>query len=192
VLQTPAAPLTITLSGVSDMADKNLRNSLTAEQLRAALTYDPETGVFTWRRRADMTNSWNTRWAGKVAGYPSGGYTVIMIYNVNQRANRLAWLWTTGEWPPGGEVDHIDTDRSNNAWTNLRDSTRQQNSCNGPMRSTNTSGFKGVTRCGNRWTAYITANYRRTHIGCFGTPEEAHAAYVEAAKRLHGEFARVD
>jgi hypothetical protein len=48
--------LTITLSGESDMAAKTLRNSLTAEQLRAALIYDPATGIL----RVDKLESLNT------------------------------------------------------------------------------------------------------------------------------------
>jgi hypothetical protein len=113
-----------------------------------------------------------------------------MIRHVNYHAHRLAWLYMTGAWPTGGEVDHIDTDRGNNVWTNLRDSTRRQNGSNVDIRSNNTSGFKGVSRCRAKWTAHITVNYQAMHLGVFDTKEEAHAAYVEAAKRLHGEFAR--
>jgi hypothetical protein len=95
----------------------------------------------------------------------------------------------TGKWPIG-EVDHIDTDGGNNVWTNLRESTRRQNASNTRTKSTNTSGFKGVSRTRKRWMATITVNYRMTYLGTFDTKEEAHEAYVEAAKRLHGEFAR--
>jgi hypothetical protein len=182
--------LTITLSGESDMAAKTLGTSLTAEQLRTALIYDPATGIFTWRDRPDMPKEWSIRWAGKAAGYRRpNGHTVIAVYHINHHAHRLAWLYMTGKWPIG-EVDHIDTDGGNNVWTNLRESTRRQNASNTRTKSTNTSGFKGVSRTRKRWMATITVNYRMTYLGTFDTKEEAHEAYVEAAKRLHGEFAR--
>lgn len=98
------------------MADKNLRELITAEQLRAAVIYKRKTGVFTWRYRWDRSRIWNLRYAGKPAGWRhSEGYRVITIYDVYYRAHRLAWLYVTGEWPSSGEVDHIDTVRDNNA-----------------------------------------------------------------------------
>jgi hypothetical protein len=174
------------------MAEQNLRNSLTAEQLRAVIIYDPETGAFMWRHRADMPKEWNVRWAGKPAGSRRpGSYTAITVYHINYRAHRLAWLYMTGKWPLSGEVDHEDTDKGNNVWANLRDSTRRQNSSNTRIRSTNTSGFKGVSRHQNRWVATITANYHQMYLGIFDTKEEAREAYMAAAERLHGEFARI-
>ena len=175
------------------MAELTLRNSLTAEQLRTVLTYDPATGIFTWRHRAGVPKWWNTKYAGTTAGSPGGGgYIVIGLNRFIYGAHRLAWLWMTGEWPSSGEVDHIDTDGTNNVWTNLRDSTHGQNGRNTGIRPNNTSGFKGVSRHGARWRAYIAVNYQRSHLGTFDTKEEAYAAYVAAAARLHGEFARVD
>ena len=174
------------------MAEQNLRTALTAEQLRAALIYDPETGVFTWRRRADVSKTWNTRYAGKQAGSPGGGGYIVIGFNYFiYGAHRLAWLWMNGEWPPNGEVDHIDTDGTNNIWTNLRDATHRQNGRNRGIGPNNTSGFKGVSRHGARWRAYIAVNYQRRHLGTFDTKEEAREAYITAAERLHGEFARI-
>jgi AP2 domain len=54
----------------------------------------------------------------------------------------------------------------------------------------NKVGFKGVTFEKRRFRAQITKDDKQYHLGYFATPEAAHAAYVEAAKRLHGEFAR--
>jgi hypothetical protein len=189
--------LTITLSGESDMAAKTLGTSLTAEQLRAALIYDPATGIFTWRDRPDIPKELNSRWAGKPTGYRRSrtGEVIIVIQYGHYLAHRLAWLYMTGEWP-AGEIDHIDCHRSNNVWKNLRDSTRRQNGRNTRIKSTNTSGFKGVSMAKKsggkeRWRASIRANYQAIHLGTFDTKEEAHKCYVEAAKRLHGEFARI-
>ena len=170
--------------------------NLTAEYLRSILHYDQETGFFTWLERADLPegaarNRWNGRFPGQRAGYLKSfkhtSYLVIRINGQPYRAHRLAWLYVTGEWP-SGEIDHEDGDGLHNWFINLRDATRAQNSGNTRRRSDNTSGFKGVGRKGKRWVARVMIDGRKLHLGTHDTPEEAHVAYVEAAKKHFGEF----
>jgi hypothetical protein len=106
-------------------------------------------------------------------------------------AHRLAWLHMTGEWPPA-DIDHANGDPGDNRWNNLRAATRAQNISNGRKRSTNTSGFKGVSwrSAKEKWQAAITVNGLKRFLGYFDDPAEAHAAYVRAAEKYHGEFAR--
>jgi hypothetical protein len=40
-----------------------------------------------------------------------------------------------------------------------------------------------------KWRACIYINGKRKHLGCFNNKDDAFAAYCEAAKELHGEFA---
>jgi HNH endonuclease/AP2 domain len=89
-------------------------------------------------------------------------------------------------------IDHRDGDPSNNRWDNLRRATVAQNGANKPRHRNNTSGFKGVCRDRGRWRAAIYKNGRRHPLGNFPTPEAAHAAYVKAARKLFGEFARTE
>lgn len=93
---------------------------------------------------------------------------------------------------PGTKVDHVNRDGLNNRRSNLRLATHTENMRNSRIQKNNTSGFKGVSRYGDtgRWRACIWADGVKTSLGCFDTPEEAHAAYCEAAKRLHGKFWR--
>jgi len=42
---------------------------------------------------------------------------------------------------------------------------------------------------GDRWVAQINANGKKIFLGHYDTPEEAHAAYKEAALKHFGEFA---
>ena len=76
--------------------------------------------------------------------------------------------------------------------TNLRPATRSENVANTRRRRSNTSGFKGVSKnYGNKWMARIRKDDKLIYIGNFDSPEEAHAAYAEAAKRLFGDFANI-
>ena len=164
--------------------------SLPLERLREVLHYDPETGVFIWLIRSAQKIK-----IGDIAGslHKAGGYIYIRIGNFRYRAHRLAWLYMTGEWPEG-EIDHRDLNRSNNRFNNLREATRQQNSANGPMRSTNTSGVKGVcwNKKSEKWLAQIGAEGKHFYLGEFDTLQEATRVRQAAAERLHREFMRED
>ncbi len=107
------------------------------------------------------------------------------------RAHILIWAWMTGEWPKD-QIDHRDEDPSNNKWDNLREATKSQNMMNIAKIKSNTSGYKGVcfNKMAQKWMAYIKLDNKRYHLGLFATPEEACAAYQDAANKLHGDFAK--
>lgn len=86
-------------------------------------------------------------------------------------------------------IDHEDRNRLNHCRNNLRAATRSQNAINSKINRRNKSGFKGVSRHGNRWRVEIQINNQRIYFGTFGTPEEAHEARCRAAEKYHGEFA---
>ena len=190
-----APPLTNGNPGESPVASKHLtRTDLTAEYVRSILDYDPETGAFRWRARVDAPARVNTRFAGKVAGSVMiNGYRCISISSVRYYAHRLAWLHYYGEWP-ALPIDHRDGDGLNNRIANLRLATMSQNLANTGSRKSNKSGFKGVSwdKRKGKWKAEITKDGKSSFLGYFDLPAEGHAAYIAAAKRLHGEFARAE
>lgn len=105
------------------------------------------------------------------------------------KAHRVAWLLMTGEWPEH-EIDHIDTNPTNNAWSNLRLANRSENCMNRNRQANNTSGYKGVSSHGSGFRAQIWRDGRRYGLGTYRTPERAYEAYCEAAATLHGSFSR--
>ena len=152
---------------------------LTASHLRSMLHYDEHSGEFTWLVHAGHMVP------GDPAGKDDRGYTTIRINRQRYMAHRLAFLYMTGSWPKAF-VDHIDRDKGNNRWANLREATRSQNQANRP-------GWgklpKGVSKSRDRYRATIEVMGRRIRTKSFGTPEEAHDEYMKIARCVHGDFA---
>ncbi|MCI0598747.1 MAG: HNH endonuclease [Beijerinckiaceae bacterium] len=124
------------------------RNDITAERLRKLLTYDPETGIFTWLPREGdgrEVRRWNARYSGKIAGCinKTDGYRYIKIDGQMYLAHRVAVLYVKGEWPRA-DIDHINLDRADTRFCNLRQATRAQNMANIRKQRNNTGGYKGA------------------------------------------------
>lgn len=164
-----------------------MKTSISAGELRALFSYDPETGQFKWR--ADHRGGRGIR-AGDIAGVSrKDGYRFNRINGVMYCAHRLAWLYVYGEWP-AQEIDHINRNHADNRIANLRQADRAQNAANIVRRSPNKTGFKGVYyhRRDGLWCAKIHVRGKCRTIGYFKTAELAGEAYREAAKEHHGEF----
>jgi len=169
--------------------------TITQEQLRQLVDYDPATGVFTWKARPWLigrATAWNTRFAGKVAGNVNKalGYVMIDICGAPRYAHRLAFIYMTGSVPE--MIDHANGSRSDNAWSNLRACTQSQNMYNAALRTDNTTGVKGVVLHKKRLhqNRPYQAKLARKSLGDFATAEAAHEAYMRHAREVVGEFAR--
>ena len=160
---------------------------ITAEEVKALseyLLYDPTTGVFTWR----VHRSPNAK-AGSVAGAIARGYIHIHVGKRRDRtykAHRLAYAFTHGSLEPGTIIDHVNGVKTDNRICNIRVGTQTVNCENlHRPRKDNRSGFLGVFKNWNRWSAKIQVDRKPVDLGTFDTPEEAHQAYLEAKRRLH-------
>ena len=160
---------------------------ITQEELKRLFSYDPETG--------DFTRLVKTCRKVKVGDIPQGlnsyGYKRVKIDGRVYLQHRLVFLYMEGEIPT--YVDHINLDRVDNRWSNLRPATARDNARNKGKPSNNTSGYKGV--CWHKreqmWVAKIRVESGNKHLGYFTTKEEAYRAYCKAAHKYHGDFANV-
>lgn len=106
--------------------------------------------------------------------------------------HRLVAEYFLDNWDPKLDVDHIDMNKLNNHYSNLRMATRSQNNANTDKRTNNISGFKGVywNTQKNKWNAKSQKDGKQYHFGYFDNKLDAARAYMEGAKKLHGEYAR--
>lgn len=153
-------------------------------RLKDWLSYNAETGIFTWRGAKSHVIK-----PGQTAGFLDNGYLNIRFDGHNYGAHVLAWFYSYGEWPDR-EIDHKNRDRSDNRLCNLRLATPSQNQANSKIGRLNTSGFKGVTfhKKKRLWMAMIRVRSDRIFLGYWHSAEEAGRAYNKAAREHFGEF----
>ncbi len=152
---------------------------ITQKELKDVLDYDEETGIFTWM--VSRTNSINV---GDIAGTKNKlGYIQINIGYKIYYAHRLAYLHIYGYMPK--EVDHRDQIKWHNWKSNLRKSTRKNNSRNRGNQKNNKSGVKGViwNKYAKKWNAYIKINSTRKHLGYFKDINQAVLARYLAERK---------
>lgn len=155
--------------------------SLTHEELKQWLCYDPDIGHFTWK-----VSRGSRAKAGSIAGTLNpDGYIQIKLLGKFHKAHRLAWLYIHDSLPKN-LIDHVNGIRHDNRIANLRDATQKQNSENRGKGSNNTSGFKGVHwhAKAQKWRARIQHNGKHIHLGFFNDSGIAHEAYKSAEKQL--------
>ena len=135
-----------------------------------AFDYSPITG--------EIRHRWATanKHKGDLATYShSEGYLSVLVSKKELLAHRVIWFIQTGEWPI--QIDHIDHDRTNNRWLNLRNVQSRINQLNTSKKRNNTSGVNGVRKLpSGRFWAYIMVNRKQIGLGSFATLEEASAA----------------
>jgi hypothetical protein len=156
-----------------------MKRDITADEARALLKYDPDTGSFFWR----VTRNNRTKAGSQAGNVEANGYTVIKIDGRIYKAHRLAWLITYGRWPDG-EVDHINRIRADDRICNLRDVTTSENCRNRGTRSDNSSGYPGVHRRGAKWQARIHTDNGRISLGHFERLCDAVAARQSMERKL--------
>lgn len=134
-----------------------------AELLWDELRYNPLDGALYWQRKKPGRScplSWRI-------GYQSEwGYWRVKLCYRQYFQHLLIWKWVTGEDVPDGyQVDHIDMNPANNAWSNLRLLTNASNRMNNtgrgygyypqvyPAKPWKVGAFVALGQTANEWYA---------------------------------------
>lgn len=166
----------------------------TQEYLKQCLDYNPDTGVFTWKKRPiehfkyeHGFKVWNAKYFGSVAGRTAktrGGknYSQIAIGKVLFYSHRLAWIYMHGSIADDMQIDHIDGNGDNNKLANLRVVDAPTNNTNKSIQSNNTSGCVGVSFLNReqKWRARINKRGKEYTIGMFANKCDAIKARKQA------------
>lgn len=124
---------------------------------RELLRYDPETGHLYWKKRpkggrGDITDP--------IGAHSSTPYIQIGFDYKVYLVHRVIFAIMAGRW--AYEVDHINKNKRDNRWVNLREVLRSENIINIGLKSNNTSGHVGVSRIkiSGRWIAKVKVDGR--------------------------------
>lgn len=154
---------------------------LTQDRLKELLDYDPETGVFTWKIRV------NNKKIRTVAGsIDKEGYCIICLDGKKHRSHRLAFLYMEG-YLPENCVDHIDRNKNNNKWDNLREVSHTCNMRNRDIQKNNKSGIIGISwnKRDNNWLASIRISNKSFYLGYYINLIDAVKARWQAEKKYN-------
>lgn len=157
---------------------------ITQEEIKELLSYDEKTGFFTW-----IAPTKGNRIKGARAGFQhSNGYRYIRLKGKDRYEHRLVFLYVTATYPKN-EVDHINRNKNDNRFCNLREATRAENVRNVESRKDNSSGTSGVHWCNThrKWIVQVQVNGKRIK-GQFKSKEEAVEHRNTLVKEKHGVF----
>jgi len=155
--------------------------SLTQARLKELLYYNPQFGIFVWRK----TNRKMTE--GVIAGrVNNNGYCQIGLNYKRYSAHRLAFLYMNGSFPSEA-VDHINGISTDNRWINLRAVSLRENLKNMRLSKNNRSGLHGVilNTSTNKWSTQINSNTKNLYLGAYSDFFEACCAR-KSAELKHG------
>lgn len=147
--------------------------------LHGLFSYNPKTGQVIARKQVR-----GRRAKGSVVGcLYSNGYLVVMVLGKQYGLHRLIWLMQTGEWP--NQIDHVNHNKVDNAWDNLRSVSQKENQRNKPISKRNKSGIVGVRWRPNKrqWCASITFDGQYYGLYC------GHNFFEACCRRKSAELA---
>lgn len=154
---------------------------MTQEYLKSIVEYDKDSGKF-YRIKSRHGKPIRKILDSK-PNQKTGYIEFRLFYNGSSkkyRSHRLAFLYVTGEIPEF--VDHINHNRSDNRWDNLRSVTRSENAKNKSKYKSNNSGVTGVywMKHNKRWWSMIVSDGKRISLGYYKNKEDAIEARVNA------------
>lgn len=169
-------------------------HGLTQAMLKEYFRYEPSTGNF--HRLKLPARSGKLKLEEVAGSINTAGYVNIFILSICYKAHRLAFLYMLGEVPD--YIDHVDGNKANNKWENLRPATKCQNGYNAKVRVDNTTGVKGLCKQGLYYQSQLNIagkHYTKLfRISKFKSDEEAKQTATDWLVKMraehHKEFAR--
>ena len=113
------------------------------------------------------------------------GYCQIKFNGMRIYYHAIVWALTTGEdIPEGIQIDHINGNRIDNRFENLRLSTNRENGQNMKVHRAGKLVGCSFDKVRGMYTTSIQIGGTRITLGRYDTEEEAHNVYVRACEHI--------
>lgn len=110
-------------------------------------SYDPKTGVLSWRVKRPGPKTVIGKEVGSVKS--DGRYRSVVLFHKRYYTHRIVWEMVNGPIPLGMCIDHVDGNGLNNRLSNLRITTLSGNQRNRRISKNSRTGVPGVNHHGN-------------------------------------------
>ena len=158
---------------------------LTYEKVNSLLEYLPNGEL-----KRKITTSPKAKKGEVVGNGDLRRYKYFSIDGVKYYNHRIVWFIHHGYMPT--QIDHINGNPLDNRIENLRECNQSQNNWNQRLKTTNKSGYKGVSWYSRekRWVAKLNIYGKPKVVGYFRNVEDAANAIKKFRQECHKEFAR--
>ena len=156
----------------------------------------------------DGYKNYQVSWWGRVrnaktgrilkSGVSSNTYLTVGLSKMGKAKYFSVHVLVAREWVENPDkkrcVDHIDGNKANNHWENLRYATTSENGMNAKNRTDGSSVYKGVSyqAKSRKWKSTIVLDGKSIHLGLYANEREAAEVYNTAALEHYKEFARLN
>ncbi len=115
----------------------------------------------------------------------NNGYCQVRLNSTRIYYHTIVWLLTTGEdIPKGIQIDHINGNKTDNRFENLRLVSTRENQQNQKVHRAGKLSGCSFHKHMNKYMARIGIGKKRIHLGYYDTEEEANNVYVSACKHI--------
>jgi len=154
---------------------------ITYDRLKEILEYSPTSGLF-----------FSKKINNHVGALDEKGYIRVLADGKLYRAHRLAWLYMTGQWPQD-QVDHINGNKADNRWENLRDVDQTLNMLNKHKpHHNNRSGVLGVSELNGKYYPRLRIDGKLVYLGSYASKVEAKERYESFKQEVLDNYQGMD
>ena len=156
----------------------------------------------------DGCKNYQVSWWGRVRNAKTGRilkacvssntYLTLNLSKMGKAKSFSVHVLVAREWVENPDnkrcVDHIDGNKTNNHYENLRWATHSENGRNQKNQTNTSSVYKGVYlhKPTKKWMAYIRINKKLKNLGYHASEREAGMAYNMAAVKYFKNFAKIN
>lgn len=157
---------------------------ISQERLKELLTYNPDTGLFTW----NVSRPNGVKIGDNAGQRDQRGYGRVGLDGERYKLHRLSYLYYYGVIP--NMLDHINGDTFDNRIENLRSCDAAENNLNRSHTKANKLKVKNVhqePRSG-KYIVQININGKQQYLGRFEDLELAELVATEGRNKYYGAF----